>query len=87
MRLTLASLRESYPGWSWRGVRSGFRWAYEGRKDDEVVMLVAHAELSGYSDDDFKTVWIDTNTGHRWHTELDLFFEVHERTVRRPRRE
>jgi len=66
--VTLEKLRTDHPRWSWRAVRHGFGWRYEGRHEGSMVTLAAHAKLCGPREDDYCTEWIVVETGESYTT-------------------
>jgi hypothetical protein len=63
MKVDLEVLKRRYPVWKWRGVRDGFGWNYEGTRDDRRVLVYPASVLSGFTDDEFVTVWMVVEAG------------------------
>ena len=58
-RITIGELRKQLPGWTWKAERTcSIGWEYHGCRGDDAVRIYATAVLSGYSDDEFHTVWM-----------------------------
>lgn len=55
--LCVRHLRRDHPDWSWRAVRAGMGWRYEGHKGTERVTIMANGVITGPSDDDIGVAW------------------------------
>lgn len=66
--MCVGMLREELPEWSWRAVRSGMGWRYEGHRGDSRVTVQAEAVLCGPADDDFAVRWKVYETGETYAT-------------------
>ena len=64
----MGMLREELPEWSWRAVRSGMGWRYEGHRGDSRVTVQAEAVLCGPAGDDFAVRWKVYETGETYAT-------------------
>lgn len=66
--MNLAMLREELPEWSWRAVRSGWGWRYEGHRGAQRITLYAVGVHCGPAEDDFTTQWRTHETGETYAT-------------------
>lgn len=64
----LQVLREDLPEWSWRAVRCGMSWRYEGERKGKRITLMRQAILCGPCDDDFTSRWMTHETGESYAT-------------------
>lgn len=56
--MRIADLRRDHPDWTWTCENHGFAGLlYRGTKGERSVTIRAYSVLSGYSDDEFSTVW------------------------------
>lgn len=57
-KVNLKYLQKVAPTWQWKPVRDyGIGWNYEGKNGERNVTVRPYSHLSGYSDDDYYTVW------------------------------
>lgn len=66
--MSLDILRADLPEWSWRAVRSGMGWRYEGHRGKVRATLQAVSALCGPSGDDFTVRWVVYETGESYTT-------------------
>ena len=66
--MSVQILREELPEWSWRAVRAGMGWRYEGHRGDTRATLQAEAVLCGQGEDDFTVQWTVYETGESYAT-------------------
>lgn len=53
--MKLRELRAELPDWTWRAVRQGMGWEFEGTKGERQVRVYAVAVIVG--EDEFETQW------------------------------
>jgi len=67
-QMSVGMLRDELPEWSWRAVRAGWGWRYEGSQGDNRATIQAEAVCCGPSEDDFATRWVVRETGETYAT-------------------
>ena len=67
-KMSVHMLREELPEWSWRAVRHGIGWSYEGHRGERRVTIIACAVLVGPLDDDTATRWMVYEIGETYAT-------------------
>ncbi len=55
--MSIHKLRKNYPNYNWKAVRNGFSWEYVGNQNGKNIKLFCCSQLSGFSEDDFVSVW------------------------------
>ena len=66
VRMSLQMLREEMPEWSWRAVRHGMGWRYDGHRGAHRVTLMRVGVIVG--EDDVSSRWMVYETGETYAT-------------------
>lgn len=64
--LSVSFLRERHPAWTWRAVRHGVGWRYEGYRSDQKVTVQMYVSHYGSFEDDMVVQWRVWETGETY---------------------